>query len=290
MSNPWIKFYPRDWRGDQALRAVSVAARGLWIECLCIMHEAKPYGHLLLNGEPVGNDALARMAGASLDETAALLAELEKAGVFSRSREGVIYSRRMTKDYGRAVKGAKSAKKRWAQGAENAQKSARPNGSPNGNPITQKPEARGQKKEKRASAPSSYPDDFEAFWRDYPDITNNSKRKACESWLALSDDDRAMAKAALPAYAAFLAKPNAPPCAHATTYLNQRRFETLRPIPTGPDIPGEVALFAASTDDRQRRRRWQRVVGGPCPDEDGCRAPPDLLAEHGFGERERMRA
>ena len=40
---PWMKFYPRDWRGDQALRAVSIAARGLWLECLCIMHEARPY-------------------------------------------------------------------------------------------------------------------------------------------------------------------------------------------------------------------------------------------------------
>jgi len=58
MSAPWMKFYPRDWRGDQALRAVSIAARGLWMECLCIMHEAKPYGHLVLNGQPVGDDAL----------------------------------------------------------------------------------------------------------------------------------------------------------------------------------------------------------------------------------------
>lgn len=28
-SRPWMKFYPRDWRGDQALRAVSLTARGL---------------------------------------------------------------------------------------------------------------------------------------------------------------------------------------------------------------------------------------------------------------------
>ena len=42
---PWLKFYPRDWRGDQALRLVSLHARGLWIELLCVMHEATPYGH-----------------------------------------------------------------------------------------------------------------------------------------------------------------------------------------------------------------------------------------------------
>jgi hypothetical protein len=63
MSNPWLKFYPRDWRGDQALRAVSISARGLWMEMLCIMHEAQPYGHLILGGRAVSDDILARVAG-----------------------------------------------------------------------------------------------------------------------------------------------------------------------------------------------------------------------------------
>jgi replicative DNA helicase len=62
-AHPWLKFYPRDWRGDQALRAVSIAARGLWIEMLCVMHEASPYGHLILGGRAVSNDVLARVAG-----------------------------------------------------------------------------------------------------------------------------------------------------------------------------------------------------------------------------------
>lgn len=98
---PWMKFYPRDWRGDQALRAVSIAARGLWMECLCIMHEAKPYGHLMLNGEPVEDHVLARMAGVSVDEVSALMAELRQAGVLSVTGRGVIFSRRMTKDHAR---------------------------------------------------------------------------------------------------------------------------------------------------------------------------------------------
>ena len=144
MSEPWMKFYPRDWRGDQALRAVSVAARGLWMECLCIMHEAKPYGHLVLNGEPVEGDTLARMTGTSVDEVSALMAELRQAGVLSVTGKGVVFSRRMTKDHARAGKGRKAAQKRWAQAADNKAKSAAPNGSPNGLPITQKPEARSQ--------------------------------------------------------------------------------------------------------------------------------------------------
>lgn len=145
MGDPWFKFYPRDWRGDQALRAVSVAARGLWMECLCIMHEAKPYGHLVLNGEPVDGGTLARMTGTSVDEATVLMAELRQAGVLSVTGRGVIFSRRMTKDHARAQKGRKSANKRWSQVPDGVEQSGAPNGLPNREPITQKPEARSQK-------------------------------------------------------------------------------------------------------------------------------------------------
>jgi hypothetical protein len=142
MSAPWMKFYPRDWRGDQALRAVSLAARGLWMEMLCIMHEASPYGYLLLGGRDVSNDVLARMAGAGADEVSALLIELESAGVLGRSRKGVIFSRRMVKDKSRADKGRKAVNKRWSQDTEKEQESDTPNRSANSLPTTQKPEAR----------------------------------------------------------------------------------------------------------------------------------------------------
>jgi len=48
--NPWMKFYPADWRSDPMLRLCSLAARGLWAEMICLMHEAEPYGSLLVNG------------------------------------------------------------------------------------------------------------------------------------------------------------------------------------------------------------------------------------------------
>lgn len=141
-AHPWLKFYPRDWRGDQALRAVSIAARGLWIEMLCIMHEASPYGHLILGGRAVSNDILARVSGLGVDECGTLLAELENAGVLSRTRKGVIYSRRMVKDNSRSEKGRRSVQRRWEQGTDNKEKNSAPNRSPDRTAITQKPEAR----------------------------------------------------------------------------------------------------------------------------------------------------
>lgn len=158
-AKPWMKFFPRDWRGDQALRVVSLAARGLWMECLCIMHEARPYGHLLVNGRRVGDDALARMVGISADEVRSLMAELREAGVFDMTREGVVFSRRMVRDQEKSAKCRKAViEKRWAvekrgtgteppaQVPDSKKFSSRPNRSfnrpPNRVPIAHIPESR----------------------------------------------------------------------------------------------------------------------------------------------------
>ena len=142
MSLPWFKFQPAAWRGDQALRAVSLAARGLWIECLCIMHEAKPYGHLVLNGTAIGDETLARMTGVPVDEVRALMAELRQAGVLSMASTGVVLSRRMVKDNERANLGRKSANRRWAQAAESTSQSGAPTGSASGPPSAETPDSR----------------------------------------------------------------------------------------------------------------------------------------------------
>jgi len=163
-----MKFYPRDWRGDQALRAVSLAARGLWIDCLCIMHEAQPYGHLVLGSQPVTDVALARMTGTTPDQISELLGELESAAVFARRSDGTIYSRRMTRDFKKAKIGEKSAKKRWSQvpekqeenGVPNRSPNGYPNGGPTGLPITQIPDTR-KKEESKIPKP-------DGFGRDEP--------------------------------------------------------------------------------------------------------------------------
>jgi len=142
MSQPWFKFQPAAWRGDQALRAVSLAARGLWIECLCIMHEAKPYGHLVLNGTAIGDETLARMTGVPVDEVRGLMAELRQAGVLSMASTGVVLSRRMVKDHERANLGRRSANRRWAQAAETPAQSGAPNRSANGPPNAETEELR----------------------------------------------------------------------------------------------------------------------------------------------------
>ncbi len=98
MKRPAFQFYPADWRKDPALSACSLAARGLWIELICIAHESERYGHLDINGKPMTPAQLARMVGELPATVAKLLSELEDAGVFSRDEQGCIYSRRMVAD------------------------------------------------------------------------------------------------------------------------------------------------------------------------------------------------
>lgn len=95
---PWSKFYWSDWRSDPRLRMCGLAARGLWIEMLALMHEADPYGHLLVHGRPPTDTQLAVLVGAPPSTIPELLGELRLAGVFSQGAKGVIYSRRMTRD------------------------------------------------------------------------------------------------------------------------------------------------------------------------------------------------
>ncbi len=142
MSDPWMKFYPSDWRADPALRMCSLAARGLWAEMMCIMHEAEPYGHLLINGLPLNEKQLASLSGGGLRETVNALAELDCCGVLSRTEAGVIFSRRMKRD-----------KEKAERDKANGKRGGNPSVKPGVNPEVkaQIPEARVQNIERQDS-------------------------------------------------------------------------------------------------------------------------------------------
>ena len=148
MATPWMKWYPRDWRADPALRSCSLAARGLWIELIGYMHEAHPYGHLLIGGGSPTHAEIGRFTGVHHNAVTALVTELVSRGVASVSPEGVIFSRRMVRDNEKALKNR-----------ENGAKGGNPELVKTDNPEVkaQIPEARSQipekKKEERAVAP-----------------------------------------------------------------------------------------------------------------------------------------
>jgi DNA-binding Lrp family transcriptional regulator len=106
----WSKFYWSDWSSDHCLRACSIAARGLWMELLCIAAGHDPIGYVAVNGRSLSAEEIARIAGLAAPEVETLLRELERNGVFSRDRKGAIYSRRMIRDQKRAKTARKNGK------------------------------------------------------------------------------------------------------------------------------------------------------------------------------------
>lgn len=144
-----MKFYPADWRADPMLRNCSLTARGLWLEMLALMHDSERYGYLLVNGKPPSNRQLAIQAGALFDEVPGALSELEAEGVFSRDKNGTIYSRRMIRDEKKAEHARKIGKKggnpRLSKQTHNStQDNRHDNGEDKGSVKPQIPEARYQ--------------------------------------------------------------------------------------------------------------------------------------------------
>ena len=110
MNQPYIHFYPRDWLAEYKLRMLSPADRGVWIDILCLMAMAEPYGHLALNGKPMTDGEVCKILGIDVDTYKGCLYRLIEVGVCSKNGNGEVYSRRLVRDYERRVVGAKYGK------------------------------------------------------------------------------------------------------------------------------------------------------------------------------------
>jgi hypothetical protein len=86
----WAKWYFADWSNDTALRLCSIAARGLWMELLCIAAQGDPYGCVTIKGRPPSEAELRSLVRNPVDDQhrhfardfRRWLAELERHGVF----------------------------------------------------------------------------------------------------------------------------------------------------------------------------------------------------------------
>lgn len=66
---------------------------------LDLMHDSPRRGFLqLANGQPMSEEQLANAAGVQVNEARQLVLELENSGVFSRTKTGIIFNRKMVRD------------------------------------------------------------------------------------------------------------------------------------------------------------------------------------------------
>jgi len=179
---PWMKFYPADWRADPMLRACAPLARYVWLEMIGMMHEAEPYGHLVFNGQPMQPAMLARVIGVDRGDVEEGLAELELNGVFSRTGEGIIFSRRMVKDEQKHEKlsrmGRKGARCKKLKEKENSP-TLKPTLDAGLKPTRQPRDTETQKPEEKASPKRiPLPDD----WLPEPFGEGTQSRQIVDGW------------------------------------------------------------------------------------------------------------
>lgn len=96
---PAFQFYPGDWMKDPSVRRCSHAARGVWVDMLCLMFECDERGVLINGGCPWSREDVAAAVGGNLDVTLRCIDELVTKGACSiRESDGAFYSRRMVRD------------------------------------------------------------------------------------------------------------------------------------------------------------------------------------------------
>lgn len=270
MKRPAFQFYPADWRKDVELRSCSIAARGLWIDLMCLAHECEPYGHLIVNGRPMTAAQIAGQVGLAQSQCAKLLQELIDNGVARKTAEGVVYSKRMVEDEDlrqRRAEGGKAGSEHGVKGAEHGIKGGRPVKGrgvsepplepPSGLPI-EPPPSSSSSSSSSSNTPlppsrgpganvAGFPPGFAEFWAEYP--RKEGKSAAAKAFARLKAGDTLRATM----IEALRAQKQAPQwladggrfIPHAATWLNGRRWE---------DEPASVQ--AEIGDDRD----WRSLV------------------------------
>lgn len=287
-ADPWMKFYPTAWRSDPRLRMCGLAARGLWIEMIALMHEASPYGHLLVAGQSPTDAQLAVLTGAPSEQIPELLGELEEAGVFSRTKEGVIYSRKMT-----------DMAKKAAVARKNGKTGGNPSlGNKKGNSASVNPTDKAAVKPKKLEVRSKKE-------KKEPNGSQKKLREGEEELLAVLSPDIARA---VVDHRIKIRKP----LTRRAAKLLADKFQAYRNPDSAADLmiergwqgfehdwvkPGELARHDAPVpvatgqdrgdwaEDRWRqairfcrdRGDWDRSMFGPAPGEEDCEAPDHLL-------------
>lgn len=95
---PGFMFYPGDWQKEPTLRRCSHAAKGVYMDILCLMFECEDRGVLATAGRGWSEDEVALAVGGDYQQSLSCVRELVEKGVISWNNSGCMYSRRMVRD------------------------------------------------------------------------------------------------------------------------------------------------------------------------------------------------
>lgn len=229
---PWIKFYLGDWRAEPRLKMCTRAARSLWLDMLGIMHEADPYGFLLVEGIAPTSAQLSNLVGDPERQVKQWLDELRRAGVPSIVGEdmpddverllpagvpdGTILSRRMVRDAAKRAQDRRNGGRGGNPilGAQGDIPGVNPPTIKSGfgdnpksgrglRPRSQKPESRKPPDPPSAAVNPAPPDPSWAAWQARAEAIFGAKH--CNAWLFVCRVVEADGKVGLEAPSLFMA-------------------------------------------------------------------------------------
>jgi hypothetical protein len=96
---PSFPFYPGDWQNDLNLQSCSMAAQGLLINLMCLMHQSDEYGVLLISGRVPDQKQVAKLTRLSPKKFTFWFSELVRNEVLKIRSDGAIVCQRMVKDH-----------------------------------------------------------------------------------------------------------------------------------------------------------------------------------------------
>jgi hypothetical protein len=216
---PSFQFYPGDWLRD-SVSGCSLAAQGLWLRMMIIMHDSPEYGYLSDNGEPMKPEVVARRCGCNPEEYEKLLGELLLVNVPRMSKMHIIYSKRMVEDEIRRKNTARRVRKNRELAICNAPVTAMKHRSSSSSSSS--------KREKKDIGHLDVLDDrFSSFWKAYP--RKVAKTIAQKKWIFLKPTQEltqtilADIQRRLDSDEWDITRKEYIP--HPATYLSQRRWE-----------------------------------------------------------------
>lgn len=227
---PGFMFYPGDWLKEPSLRRCSHAAKGIYIDILCLMFECSERGVLATDGLAWSDEEIAQAVGGDKTQTLEGLRELVGKRVVSRTDKGAVYSRRMVRE----EKTRQLCSEAGRRGGGNPQfHKGRHKGGGKG--ANKGPPKGGLEyvNETEIENETSAEESFNRFWSLYP--RKVGKRDARGAWKKAVDAIRhekpcAKVDAVLlieRAVALFSASDKAKGefCPHPSTWLNQGRYD-----------------------------------------------------------------
>lgn len=136
---PSFQFYPGDWLKDAALRICSPAARGVWADMLCLLHECPQRGVFRVKkGSKMSRVSIKKLSKSIAGCKPKMIQELVDNGVvYVARKDGALYSKRLVRDElhrrHKAESGRKGGSKTQAnlrKCLENGQANSRSSSSP----------------------------------------------------------------------------------------------------------------------------------------------------------------